>query len=132
MKKKDEWYEIVDLEKFVETTRIMIFDAFGKQNIDITKVAISIKDLKKEEQIEIETVLNQKEAMLITQEIVKKKHGVYTLNNKTYSLIIEKLNERLVGNMLANLTNRGLLDSAFDSELNDFVFWVPSLPEGSG
>jgi hypothetical protein len=37
---------------------------------------------------------------------------------------IESLNSRLVSNMLHKLSMEGFLESAFDSNLNDFVFWV--------
>jgi hypothetical protein len=30
----------------------------------------------------------------------------------------------MVSNILAKLVNDGLIDSAFDSEKNDFIFWV--------
>lgn len=125
MKKKDEWYEIVDIEKFVESTRVLIFDAFGKKNLKLEDLATDLQSLKEQEKLEINSVLTQQEALLIVKNLAKKKHGVYVINNKIYSKIIESFNERLVGNMLSNLTNRGLLETAFDSESNDFVFWVP-------
>lgn len=125
MKKRDEWYEIVDIEKFVESTRVLIFDAFGKKNPELENLATDLQELKEQERLEIDSVLTQQEALLIVKNLAKKKHGVYSINNKIYSQIIDSFNTRLIGNMLSSLTSRGLLETAFDSESNDFVFWVP-------
>ena len=38
--------------------------------------------------------------------------------------IIQILNDRMVSNTLANLVSKGLVESAYDSELDDFIFWV--------
>ncbi|NBT08684.1 MAG: hypothetical protein EBS98_07780, partial [Chitinophagia bacterium] len=38
--------------------------------------------------------------------------------------ILEELNSRLVSNILNSLVNKGLIESAYDSDTNDFVFWV--------
>lgn len=125
MKNKEEWYEITDIEKFVESTRVLIFDAFGKNQAEIGRLATEIKELKIHEQTELESILSQQEGLLIVKSLVKKKNKKYTLNHTIYSRIIESFNERLIGNMLSNLSSRGLLESAFDVESNDFIFWVP-------
>lgn len=124
MKNKEEWYEIADIEKFVESTRVLVFDAFGKQNYDIENLVTEISNLKEHEKIELNSIFTQQEAMNIVRGLVKKRKGVYTINHIIYSKIVESFNERFIGNMLANLTSKGLLESAFDTEANDFVFWI--------
>ena len=57
MKKKEEWYEITDIDKFVEATRVLIYDSFGKQNYNFDGSTMSIMDLNKEDQKELNKTL---------------------------------------------------------------------------
>ena len=59
-----------------------------------------------------------------SKKIIKNKKTMYVISEKKYMAMIESFNERLVSNMLKNLTQIGLLESAYDSELNDFIFWI--------
>jgi len=34
------------------------------------------------------------------------------------------MNGRLVSNMLTSLVSKGLIESAYDEQINDFVFWI--------
>ena len=34
------------------------------------------------------------------------------------------MNARLVSNILSSLASKGLIESAYDPEINDFVFWT--------
>lgn len=122
-------YTITDLEKFIESTRVVVFDSFGKtENYDPNKIAISLTELKPEEQMEIDSVLSQQESLTIARGFIRKttrhKKTIYIISDKKYMAMIESFNERLVSNMLKNLTQSGLLESAYDSELNDFIFWI--------
>ena len=38
--------------------------------------------------------------------------------------IVHKLNDRMVSNIISGLVQKGLVETAFDNEVNDFVFWV--------
>ena len=38
--------------------------------------------------------------------------------------ILIQLNQRMVSNIVRGLVKKGVVDSAFDSERNDFIFWV--------
>lgn len=38
--------------------------------------------------------------------------------------MIETFNSRMVSNMLNNLVNKGVLETAYDSESDDFIFWT--------
>jgi hypothetical protein len=38
--------------------------------------------------------------------------------------MIESFNSRMISNMLNHLVNRGLLETAYDADSNDFVFWI--------
>jgi hypothetical protein len=82
------------------------------------------------EEKELDTILSLNEAKTIVMSLAKEQRHKKT-NNKRYLIddkifisILEGLNSRLVSNILANLTKRGLIESAYDSSLDDFVFWV--------
>ncbi len=131
MKKKEEWYEITDIDKFVEATRVLIYDSFGKKNYDFNQSVTNIIDLAKADQQELNKTFTQQEALLIVKELAKKRKGLYCINDRIYSKIIESFTERFVGNMISDLTSRGLLESAFDDKVNDFVFWVSEKNENN-
>lgn len=125
-----QYYTITDIDKFVESTRVLVFDAFGKnEKSNADELTLMMNQLKDHEKEELETVLTQSEAMTIAQDFIKTKknkrnESIYIISEKKYMEMIESFNSRLVSNMLRNLTGMGILDSAYDSELNDFVFWV--------
>ena len=123
------YYTITDLDQFIESTRVLVFDAFGKaDNHDPDQLALYLQELKPQEQIELNSVLTQQESLNIAKDFIKEKiknkKTVYIISEKKYMAMIESFNERLVSNMLKNLTQIGLLESAYDSELNDFIFWI--------
>lgn len=125
----NQYYTITDLEKFVESTRVLVFDAFGKKdNHDPEQLVMHKNELEPQEQTELDSVLTQKESLIIAREFIKtkikNKQTIYIISEKKYMAMIESLNERLISNMLKNLTQMGLLESAYDSELNDFIFWI--------
>lgn len=122
---KNQWYDIIDLELFVESTRVLVYSSFGnKDNSQEPKIILDIKDLSKEEAIELNSCLSQQESMSICKEFLKNKSNSYRISDKKYYGFIEALNARMVSNMLNKLTQQGLLESAFDEESNDFIFWV--------
>lgn len=123
----NQYYKITNLEKFIESTRVLVFDAFGKtDNHDPDELTMNLTELKPEEQVEIDSVLSQQESLIIARDFIrqktKNKKTIYIISEKKYMAMIESFNERLISNMLKNLTQIGLLDSAYDSELNDFIF----------
>jgi ABC-type xylose transport system substrate-binding protein len=88
-----------------------------------------LEDLVEEERVEIEKILNQEETMCIFKEFSKSKklknnNIEYRISEKNYFLFIEALNSRMVSNILNSMVNQGVIESAFDSESNDFVFWI--------
>lgn len=123
-------YEIKDLDEFVESARRVVFGGFGK-SIEETKDDFTdmLEQLSAEEETEMNEVLTQQESILIVESIVKRqtnkrtKQIRYVINEKIFGDVLEALNARLVSNILSNLTKKGLIESAYDDELNDFVFW---------
>lgn len=127
MKNKN-WYVINDLEKFVDASRAIVFNSFGQQNDSWNEVGFeSVAENDKEE---FNSILSHEESMLIAKEMLRKQtHKTtlsirYLVSDNIYYKFINCLNERMVGNLLNNLVNKGLVETAFDDKTNDFIFWV--------
>jgi len=123
-----EWFVINNIEDFVQSTRVLVYSAFGsKENKQDNDFTIDITKLEESEVSELNNCLSQKESLLIAKEYLKKskkQNNNYIISNTRYAKLIEALNARMISNMLVKLTQDGLLDSAFDIESNDFIFWV--------
>lgn len=124
---RDESFIIKDLDSFINASRRFVFDHFGSpeaSQIDI------LSELNEEDQKELDEMLSYDEALSIVQSFIKKQHNKktseirYIVTDKSYLSIIHALNDRLVSNLLNNLVNKGLIETAFDEESNDFIFWV--------
>lgn len=124
---RDESFIIKDLDSFINSSRRLVFDHFGSpetSQIDI------LSELNAEDQKELDEVLSYTEALSIVQSFIKKQQHKktseirYIVTDKSYLSIIHALNDRLVSNLLNNLVNKGLIETAFDEESNDFIFWV--------
>lgn len=123
-------YEIVDLEKFVESTRTLVYHQFGNKEGLPKNIDSLIQRLNQEELDEMNKCLTQSESLNILQKFIKRQKNKYTketrvsITDDNYMLYIEELNSRMISNMLAKLASEGLLETAFDEEINDFVFWA--------
>ena len=123
------WYTINDIDRFVESTRVLVYSIFGEQNKNIEEIDLSINSLNEESLKEINNCLTQQESMTIAFEFIKpvqNKKNLFKISESRYVEFMESLNSRLVSNILVKLTKEGLLESAFDEESNDFVFWAKS------
>lgn len=123
---KNTKFEITDIDKFVECSRVLVFDCMGKdQTSSLNDMKYTLLELSEEERNELNEVLSQEEAMSICKLFLRQyDENKFIVSNKQYAKLIDSLNTRLVSNMLNNLVNRGLLETAFDHESNDFIFWV--------
>jgi len=125
----DTWYIVPDLQKFTDKARTIVYNNFGtwqtKDNIDII-----INDIKEEEQQEFDKILSHQESLTIIKELLKKEKNRktkkirYCVDDTIFAEIISRLNDRMVSNILTGLVQKGLIESAFDSEANDFIFWM--------
>lgn len=125
-----EIYEIIDIEKFVESTRTLVYHHFGT-DADVPKnIDKLIESFTKEEIQEMNNCLSQTECISMLQKFIKKQKNKYTnetrvsISDESYYKYIEELNTRMISNMLAKLASQGVLETAFDEEINDFVFWT--------
>jgi hypothetical protein len=124
------WYIISDIDEFVLATRKLVFNTFGKTSDLKESMEEALNSIKPENQEEFDSVLTQEESLVITKNIARKqtnkknKKQRYLLTDRLMLSVIEALNDRMVSNMLNGLVNRGVIESAYDSEANDFIFWL--------
>ena len=129
-----EWFAIVDLDSFVNSTRVLVYELFGNQdkekNDSVAKTNTDYEKLTSIEKKEINECLTHQESLLISKEFITEKESKklkkkrYIISDKDYLSFLESLNARLVSNMLSKMVKQDLLDTAFDEESNDFVFWL--------
>lgn len=127
----NQWFIIDDLDQFVESSRVLIFDNFGKKESNNSdELSMILSDLSSDEVDELNQILSQSECMAIAKQFIrveqnrKTKDVRYVIDTKQYMSMLESFNSRMVSNLLSDLVSKGILDSAYDSESNDFVFWV--------
>lgn len=126
---ESEWFIISDLSDFTDKARAIVYNNFGTWQ-DRSDLDILIDDVKDEEQEEFDKMLSHQESLVIVKENVKVQKNKrtkkirYILNDTIFADIVHKLNDRMVSNIIGNLVQKGLVETAFDNEANDFVFWV--------
>jgi len=125
------WYQIKDLTGFINHARELVFKSFGQINEDANDdITYTLSVLAPKDQEELDKILTYDECFIMAKNHMKIKISKktktenYYVNDMILSKILESFNNRMVSNILSKLVNDGLLDSAFDSEKNDFVFWV--------
>jgi DNA-binding HxlR family transcriptional regulator len=131
MRKDKNEYIINDINAFVESTRTLVFNSFGKVSDDETNdIDTMLEEVKDEHKEEFDSVLSHEESHLIIKNYIKIQKNKttnsirYILTDDMFMKIIECLNERMVSNMLRELVKKGFLETAFDEESNDFIFWT--------
>lgn len=126
----EEWFIINNIEDFTNKARSIVYNNFGKWEDDKSEIDSLIDSVKEEEKEDLEKVLSYNESLLIVKELLKKQRNIktnsirYSLDDQIFLTIIEKLNDRMVSNILNALANKGLIESSYDCEKNDFVFWI--------
>lgn len=122
----EEQFIIKDLPEFVNASRRLVFQNFGSK----TDTDDLLADMSLEDEQEMNSLLSYDESLSIMRSFLRKemnkktKEYRYLLNEDTYMSIITALNDRLVSNVLNNLVNKGLIETAYDEKSDDFIFWV--------
>lgn len=125
----NEWLEISSMQKFTDYIRTMVYMNFA-ESTEENDITLSFEELSEKEQVELDNLLDIEECILIVKENVKivrhkkSKEKKYLINDKRLNKIIEDINHRMVSNIIKELVAKGLLETAFDEEQNDFVFWT--------
>lgn len=127
----NKWFVVKDLEELISSTRALVFNNFGKGEDEKDSIDdMLVTRLNKEDQEELDNILSYDESLIIVTSLIKKqfnkksKKTRYIMTEKIFIKIIESLNDRMVSNLLNSLVNRGLIETAYDDEAEDFVFWV--------
>jgi hypothetical protein len=134
----DDWFVIKDLDDFINATRALVFNNFGKSQNTDEETDVFAFNIHPDDITEIDSVLSFDESKIIVDGFLRKQQHKYNntirllINDNIYYEVVSALNDRMVSNILNNLVSKGLVDTAFDSEANDFVFWIKNneeLPE---
>jgi hypothetical protein len=124
-----QWFIIPDLSEFTDKARSIVYNNFGIWQ-DKSDLDVMIDDIKDQHKEELEKILSYNESLVIVKENIKKERNKktneirYVLNDDIFANIVHKLNDRMVSNIISGLVQKGLVETAFDDEQNDFVFWV--------
>ena len=122
---EEEWFIIKDMNMFINYTRNMIYENYGE-----TKTEDSPKELNSEETQELDKVLSFDESLTIVKGLTRKQKNKknnkvrFIVNDNSYMKIISSLTDRMTSNILTSLVNKGVVETGYDSEQNDFIFWV--------
>jgi Fic family protein len=140
-----DWLEIADLNIFTDYVRNIVYSSFidaedieekeddTNNQIDLMNILTSLTQQEKEE---LDSVLDKNECLNIVKETSRKirhkksKKIKYLVNDNILYSIIQSINQRMVSNIISNLVKKGFLESAFDEEKNDFIFWKKETKNG--
>lgn len=119
-------YVMSDTKPLVDKVRKLVFAGFGFQDINDEELEILLQEIDEEE---LDNTISLNECQLIASEYFetkKTRKGTtkYILTNENFTEMIEAINSRLVSNILTTLVDKGELETAWDEEANDFIFWV--------
>lgn len=125
----DQWFVVKDLNGFIQSARTLVYNNFGdwdKSEDDIVDSMIA----KPEDEAEFNQLLTQEESAVIVKNALKKQRNKttnalrYLVCDSLFYEILNQLNDRMVSNTIGSLVQKGLVESAYDDEIDDFVFWV--------
>lgn len=123
----DDWYQIQDLDNFVDSARSIVFKNYGSGDQTEKDIIDTLSDKEKEE---LDQLLSHNETLSIIKSLVKLQRNKKTkkqrlmINDSIFIEIIQSLGDRLTSNLLNSLVNRGLVETAFDETSDDFIFWI--------
>jgi ABC-type Fe3+-citrate transport system substrate-binding protein len=126
---ESEWFIVPNLSDFTDKARNIVYNNFGTWQKEID-TDIIIEEITENEKEEFDKILSHQESLTIVKEKIKKEKNKktkkyrYLLNDKIFADIVHQLNERMTSNIVNGLVQKGLIETAFDSESNDFIFWI--------
>ena len=134
---ESEWFIVPNLSDFTDKARAIVYNNFGTWQKEID-TDIIIEEITENEKEEFDKILSYQESLVIIKENIKKEKNKktkkyrYLLNDIIFADIVHQLNERMTSNIVNRLVQKGLIETAFDDESNDFVFWAADNPPPSG
>lgn len=139
--REDDYYQIKDFDAFVKETKRIAVENFknfteeeealeedydevtNKVAAEFTEITNKINNFDLNNFNENEIVSDQ-ECEVIIRPFLQKENGKEILSDSIYFEILRSIHTRIVSNMLTILSSKGIIESAFDEELDDFVFWI--------
>ncbi len=131
----DSWMEVLNLNKLADFSRRVVYSNFDEDNdkysdeefLDI----VGEMKLNKENREELEQLLPIKETTLILKSLCvvknRKKKTVYLIKEVDYDEFLVQLSQRMISNIVLGLVKKDLVETAWDDEKNDFIFWVKKI-----
>ena len=117
-------YIINDLNQFADYIRKISFEKFSKAN-DSVNDDFSVHLSQEKDSKKVDDIISTQEVEIIILSITKKnKKGHFPINDKKLVKIIENINGRIVSNLLNSLVNKNIMETAYDEDINDFIFWL--------
>ena len=118
-------YTMRNPDEFINQIRRLVFAGFGIKDIGEDELQTLIQNIDEEE---MNRTISFEECKVIAMEYLEPKkirrRVKYFLTEENFTNLVEAINSRLVSNLITELVDDGQLESAWDSEANDFIFWV--------
>jgi hypothetical protein len=129
---RDGYLEISNVDKLVNFSRRLIYYNFDDESEKLSDADFfdQVQKIKQEDMPEMDKYLPFYEAKNIMKSLLIKRRHKKTkipklfMKESDYDEVLVQLNKRLVSNIVRGLVNKGVVESAFDDEKNDFIFWV--------
>ena len=125
------WLELSNIDKLIDFSRKLIYYNFDEDTADMSDENFLRKIEKMSDRVEpeLEQLLPFIEIKSMFMEQVVERDGVPCMSEDSYDQLLVAINQRMISNIVLGLVKKGLLDTAFDSDKNDFVFWVKNQDE---
>lgn len=129
---RDGYLEISNIDKLVNFSRRLIYYNFDDESEKLSDADFfeQVQKIKQEDMPELDKYLpfdeakNIMKSLLIKRRHKKTKVAKLFMKESDYDELLIQLNKRMVSNIVRGLVNKGVVESAFDDEKNDFIFWV--------
>ena len=126
------WLEVVNLDKLVDFSRKVIYHNFDEQYAELSDKDFlnKIDTIENVDSKEMDRILSHDETKMILSELMFKKRNKktkkvhYFIKEEDYDQALVQLNQRMVSNIVQGLVSKGVLETAFDDEKEELVFWV--------
>lgn len=122
---------VFDLDKLINVSRAIVYMTLDdNEDISDNEFFRNIDTMSKEEKEEMDRIISYEESKMIISQFVKRKRNKRTkevgffMKESDYEIVLDQFRQRMVSNIVSTLVAKDVLESAFDPEKNDFVFWV--------
>lgn len=135
---EENYYLIKDFNFFVKETKKVAVENFKtfveekdvKEEYDevTNKITNEFIEISSKADLSLEEINNEiisdHECEVLMYPMIEHKEGKMIVSEGMYFDILKCIHTRIISNTLAILASKGIIESAFDEELDDFVFWI--------